>query len=462
MRRQLASLVASLFLALAAACASDPGAPAADGSGDGGAQDAESSGGPGACAPPSRAAQTHAGSLAGDETWGADSPHAVTADLTVPAGVKLTIEPCAEVRLREGVYFTVQGTLTARGEENRRITFRRDDPSARFAALFVRAPGEIDLGYVDLEGGGAMANLTYGATVIVEGEALPPARPLRVDHVTVADSAGYGIFLRRWAGFAEGSTDLTVTGAGAEAADYPFPVRISLNAVGTLPPGRYTGNARDEIQLVGESPHYDVEIDDVLRDRGVPYQVGGGGAFGLIGVRGSAGLATLTVEPGVTVKFFSTDANIGAFTVGATGDVPTGQLVAVGTAAAPITFTGAGEAPAAGAWEGVIFSGPLAAGNRLEHVRIEAAGAHNGDSGYGCPPGGGATDGALKIFSEPGGSFLKSSTIARSSSHGVFRAWTGAEVDFLQTNTFSDVAGCNQVLPQPPTGRCPDDPPCPK
>jgi hypothetical protein len=142
----------------------------------------------------------------------------------------------------------------------------------------------------------------------------------------------------------------------------------------------------------------------------------------------------------------------------------TGRLVAIGTAAEPIRFTTNGVTPPAGSWEGVTFSGALALNNILDYVQIDAAGAHGGDQGFGCPPAadGSATDAALKIFNEPAAQFLTHSTISNSSAHGIFRAWTGALVDFLPTNSFVNVALCKQVMPHPPQpSNCPLTPDCP-
>jgi hypothetical protein len=410
------------------------------------------------CPAPTGAPISHSGWLAADEIWSADSQHLVTSDLTISKGVTVTLEPCTDVIIQKGFYFRAEGKLIARGEASRPIHIHGDGAD-RFAALWVSAPGSAELVQVNLDGGGALRD----ATIVVEGEGFPPSKPLLVDHVTITNAASYGIELRTWAGFADGSTDLLISGAGAEFPERPFPISMSLNAVGTIPVGQYTGNAGDAIRLVGESPHYNVEIDDVLHDRGVPYQVGGSGMFGIITVLGSAG-PTLTIEPGVTIRHFTTDSNIGGFFVGNTGTTSTGRVVAVGTADRPITFTAAGKT-GPGAWEGITFNGPVTSGNRLEHVRIENAGGHGGDSGFGCPPkslGAVGTDGALKIFEQPPEEFLKSSTIASSSTFGVFRAWKGDEVDFLPSNTFEGVTWCNQVMPAPPTGSCPTDPPCPK
>jgi hypothetical protein len=400
-------------------------------------------------------------SVTTNQVWTANaSPHVVTTNILVPAGVTLRLDPCAEVRIRPGFDITVQGTLIAIGTPSQRIAFRRDNPALAWDSIWAKSPGVAWLSFVDISGGGAA-----GASVIGEGvDTLPPAAPLVLGHVTVTGSAGYGIRLFRRAGFHDLSNNLVVSGSGAADPSEPFPVRMSLNTVGTLPTGIYTGNASDLIQVVGEG-NPTVEVDDAFHNRGVPYQIGGaGGAFGLIVVSGTSSVATLSIDPGVEMRFYSAGSNYGGLFVGTSGATsPSGRLVASGTAAAPIVFTGAGGAPVAGSWEGITFFGALAGGNVLDHVRIDAAGRNGGDAGFGCPPASFAeTSGALKIFSQPSASFLTNSTISRSSTHGVFRAWTGAQVDFMAGNTFDQVAFCKQVLPKPtPPATCPAMPPCP-
>ncbi len=414
------------------------------------------------CPTPTGGPTLHASSILSNETWTANaSPHVLTSNVLVPPGVTLTIAPCAEVRVRPGFDLTVQGTLTAVGTPLQRIRFLRDVAASPWDSIWVKSPGTATLSFLDLSGGGAA-----GASIVAEGvDTLPAAQPLFVDHVKVIGSTSYGVRLFRRAAFADGSRDLVVLGAGATDPTAPFPVRMSLNTVGSLPVGSYTGNASDQIQVIGEGDSA-VAVDDAFHARGVPYQVGGpAGAFGLIVVDGNPALATLTIDPGVEIRFYSAGSNIGGLFVGTSGSpVATGRLVAAGTAAAPILFTGAGGAPVAGSWEGITFFGALAAGNVLDHVQIDAAGDNGGDAGFGCPPAAfPETSGALKIFSPPGSSFLTHSTISRSSTHGVFRAWTGAQVDFMTGNTFDDVLFCNQVLPKPPLPAvCPANPECPQ
>lgn len=386
-------------------------------------------------------------------------------------GATLTIEPCTIVAIGVAKYLTVNGTLVARGTAARPIVITASEEGGHFRSLIVNATASADLAYVDLSFGGDLPGQTYGATIEVVGNTLPISRPLKVDHVNVHDSAGYGIHLRKWAGFAEGSRDLTITGCGKADPDHTFPMRLSLNAVHTVPTGSYVGNQDDAIQLIGESPNYEVVVDDVMHHRGVPYQVGGGGAFGIIEVDGGSALATLTIEPGVVVKFFGDPSNnVGGMFVGNTGTTgATGKLIAVGTPTEKIVLTATGANPAAGAWEGVTFEGPFAPGNVMQYVSIEAAGAHGGDSSFGCQPVDGvgnpirsATDAALKLFTQPGSQFFTDSTIVDSESYGVFRAWNGAEVDFLPSNTFTNLGwGCKQIEPKSQAGTCPSNPTCP-
>ena len=281
--------------------------------------------------------------MASNQTWTANtSPHVVTTNIVVPLGVTLTVSPCAEVRIRPGFDITVQGTLIARGTALQRITIRRDNPALPFDSLWVKSTGFLELAYVDLSGGGAGG--AQGASVIAEGnDGLPPVLPLLVDHLRVVGSTSYGLKLFHRAGFAPGSRDLVVQGSGATDPNSPFPVRMSLNTVGTLPTGSYTGNASDLIQVVGEGGQA-VEVDDTFHDRGVPYHVGGTlGEFGIIVVHSNSSLPTLTIDAGVEIRFFSSGSNIGGLFVGSGSPNSTGRIVANGTALAPVVFTGAGR-----------------------------------------------------------------------------------------------------------------------
>jgi len=218
----------------------------------------------------------------------------------------------------------------------------------------------------------------------------------------------------------------------------------------------------DEIQLIGETTHYYVEQDETFHARGVPYHMGGGSNFGELRIGAVGSTPTLTIEPGITIKMQTDSANPGRVYVNTTGR--TGRLIAVGTAAQPIVFTPDMPTPAAGAWTGIDFDSPIDPGNRLEFVRVEYAGGPGLAAGYGCPPPPGiaADDAAIRMFDVPPNEFITSTTISDSAKHGFLRGWTGAATDFLPTNTFINIAGCNQVEPKPLTGGCPASPSCPK
>lgn len=404
------------------------------------------------CPTPTSGPTLHANAVAPNEIWTAEAgPHILTNNVSVPPGVTLTVSPCAELRLRANVQLYVQGTFTARGTPLRRITIQRDNPAQPFAYLWVVHPGSADLAFVDISGGGSS-----DASLVVQAGSPPLVRPVTVDHVKIASSAGYGVRLFGDAGFTAASRDLVVSGSGATQPASPFPVRLGLTGVETLPVGSYSGNASDRVQVDISA---NLPTDLAFHDRGVPYQLGGGGSAGVLKVVGNPNLATLSLEAGVELQFYSLGSSFGGLFVGANS-----RLIAVGTAAAPIRLTAAGAAPPPGSWEGVTFETAVDPGTVLDHLVIDAAGAHGGDQGYGCPPAaaGNATAGALKIFVQPASAFLVNSTISNSISHGVFRAWTGTPVDFLASNSFTSVVGCRQVLPHPPLpANCPVNPECP-
>lgn len=93
---------------------------------------------------------------------------------------------------------------------------------------------------------------------------------------------------------------------------------------------------------------------------------------------------TLTIEPGVTIAF---EVGSGSGIEVGTADARQGILVAEGTAEAPIRFTSAQGAPAAGDWMGIIFANVPMSGNHIAYATIEHAGGESGHDGFGCGPG---------------------------------------------------------------------------
>ncbi|MEO8195480.1 MAG: hypothetical protein ABI689_02030, partial [Thermoanaerobaculia bacterium] len=302
---------------------------------------------PNVCPAPTGGPTNHANAVPPGAVWTANgSPHIFTANVQVPVGVTLTIAPCAEVRIPANMYLEVDGSLVAHGTPLSRITIHRNAAGA-FQSIWVRSTGFGDLSFLDLDGGGSSS---LNAALYLEGTGAAGVPRAKLDHVKITGSGGYGVYLTAKAELAAGSRDLVISGAGATSATAPFPMRLSVNAAGSVPTGAYTGNASDFLQVEGGT----LAGDTTFHDRGVPYQIGSAGAtFGVLQVDGGASLATLTIEAGVEMRFYSVAGSFGGLFVGPGSTAATGRMIAAGTAAAPILFTATGVAPPAGTWEGV-------------------------------------------------------------------------------------------------------------
>jgi len=367
-------------------------------------------------------------------------------DITVSA--PLTIEPCAEVRIGAGrtISISATGSIVADGDEARHIVITNDQADAPFGIIRVSGGGSLHLSYVDVSGGGNPGNAepsNTGTFYLQGADGTQPTQPtMFVDHVTVTKSASNGLLLRDGAGFAPGSTALTVTGSAA------WPVAIWGRAAGTLPDGSYVGNAQDVITLLDSDGGGQFVENTTLRNPGVPYLVGGEHSSGGLRVTAPQGVTettVLTMEPGVKLMFRPDGiVEVEHFT----GDVPAhGAIVAIGTPDEPIVFTSAVETPAGGDWYGLRYGLIPSDLNDLQYVRVEYAGEGSPYSSADCHPNthNFTTGAAVTIWGKPASQFLTNSTIFASASHGIARNWAGKKISFLPTNTMDQVAGCDQT-----------------
>jgi len=407
------------------------------------------------CVAPTHGPTLHAGDIAADEVWTADAgPHVVEQDVTVRSGAKLTIEPCAEVQVAAGKHLHVaypgtpnKGSLVAVGTAKRPIRVHGKD-GARWASLHVETPGTAKLAYVTFENGGG-GDFENGTTLNAVGGAEGADPLVFVDHVTINGSLGSGAWMQRGASFAADSKELSITGSGG------YPLELSEHTLDSLPDGKLTGNAEDEILLVPEGSRAGGSgflADATIHARSVPYHVGRSiGSSLIIGRRADGKLVTVTVEPGVVMRFVKGGAlKVQHFT----NDKPsTGALRAIGTADKPIVLTSAATAPAPGDWVGVWFGGVPQPTNAIEHARIEYAGGDCGCILLSCSA---ITEheGAIILTAPPPSAFVKSTTFASIAGHGISEGYRGAFVDFRPTNTF-DVSGCAQTRPRETAQACP-------
>ena len=403
-----------------------------------------------ACAEPTGTPVQHQGTVSAAETWGASALHLITGPVTVRAPV--TVEGCAVIRVAAGLSVVVDsgGSLVTAGSSERPVRFEPAEQGKPWGQIRVYAPGTARLSWTTFSGGGASSFLD-GTLYAGNSTALPGLRPIFVDHVSIQGSSSPGVWLAGTTGFAEGSTELTITGSGSQAV--PEPLALNPNALGTVPSGRYTGNRSDAIFVsssVASSSISYLGQNATVRELGVPYRVEG------LRVGNHDAQATLTVEAGVELRFMQAQA-LEIYDARS-------ALIAAGTSARPVVLTSARATPAPGDWVGVRFGG-LNAQDSLENVRVLYAGGACQCSGYGCNYLQGSFDvsSAILMFTEPSRAFITGARIEHSAGHGILRGWNGsAGVSFLGSNTFADVAGCTETLPRDQDGRCPTDPPCPK
>lgn len=416
------------------------------------------------CTPPSGEGTRHGQNLTtDDEVWtAAGSPHLVEFALSVREGQKLTVEPCAVVRIKGRLGITVSGDLVAEGEADRPISFERADDEA-WGPLHANKTASVRLAFATLRGGGYVSNRQPNttATLTVDGDPHSPGgvqELVHVDHVTIEGSESLGVLLSQNSALSGDSRDLTITGSASA------PIRLWQRAVSNLPVGTYTGNQEDEFLIDGGNfGHYEIVGDATLHDRGLPYHV----TYASLRVGSSEQAGTLTIEPGVTLRFDpDLSLHVSAPT---TNDAATGALRAVGTADEPIVFTSASATPAAGDWTGILFRGTPSPNNRIEHAKIAYAGGSSSHSSYDCVAPGEKTSGddaAIVIATNvagPASAFVAHTRIEHSAKFGIARGWRGNPVDFLATNEFVGVASCWQTHPRGAdvNGSCPEPVPCP-
>lgn len=400
----------------------------------------------------------HAGSIVQAETWtAAGSPHRVTADLTVLATV--TLEPCALVLLGSGVRVTIGsstevGSIIGRGTRSgttdlRPVTFDAIDRAARWAQISVEPKGTLELEHAAIQYGGQPITGESGA-IVVRGVANgttagPITRSTKLVDVRIERSGSYGLNLEAWGALDATSSNIVVLDSGGAQA--PYAVRAEPGVVGTLPPVLLMeGNMKDEIEIRTIKTFM---RDDTFHSHTGPYHV-----IGPIYVNADADGAPvkLTIDAGVTLAF---EEQVGSGIYVGSSMTRQGILEAIGTPAAPIVFTSAKVAKAAGDWRHLFFRASPASGNRISNARIEYAGADSTSTSFGCGPA--DNDGAVLIQGSggaqmpPASAFIDQTTFDNIAGTTVIvSGWIDdAGPNFSATNTFGAATpGCKVSKPR--------------
>ncbi|MFZ4857126.1 MAG: beta strand repeat-containing protein [Desulfuromonadaceae bacterium] len=308
------------------------------------------------------------------KNWSGNAPYAVTGDMTINAGVTLTVEPTTSVKFwKTGLY--VYGNLNA-NSTNGRITLT------------------------------SLADDTIGGDTNGDASALPSSSPVPGDWkgIYLSPASGQSLLAScdiNYAGFSNSGFGLHVYAHSywektAIYIDSSAPTITNCQIKNSETDGisLYASNATLTNNTFENMGGYPVSFDT---SNSFPITSGNatsGTGFNGIGLASgditSSGTwnrpgvsfpyltrgwitipvgVVLTIDPGVTVK-----AN------GADVIHVNGNLTAVGTAPLPITFSSRSATPAAGDWRG-IYLAPTATASSFSYVTINYAGGNF--SGYG-------------------------------------------------------------------------------
>jgi flagellar hook assembly protein FlgD len=296
-------------------------------------------------------------------------PWFVQAALTVPAGSTLTIGAGATIKMANAASITVNGVLAADGTLSNPITFTSSSaaptpgiwsgmkfygsaPGSRLsyatvsyagggsgaAAVFVQNPAGLALGHLTIT-----SSSTDGLSAFYS--------PLTLDTCLIQGSGRAGITVQ---GSSFALTNATIRSSATQGINLLSPATVSVSSTLLDANGDYAIGADAAVQL---------------QVTGVTAQNNGAGLKNSVGLRSGtvsgaahwtsgitwdvlgAGITvapggSLTVDPGTTVRLAPPSSLLSL----------QGTFTAIGTSAAPITFTSNLASPAAGAWGGLFIA----------------------------------------------------------------------------------------------------------
>jgi hypothetical protein len=296
----------------------------------------------------------HAGTITADETWqGTGTVHAVIGDVLIEGNATVTILPDAVIMV-DGAHSikcgqNSAGALVAVGTVGEPILFTSlaatsqpgDWYGLRFYSYTLPAT-KLQFCIVEYAGG----STTYPGNIYIRDCGVE----IRDCVIRFSKTSGIDYY---GTGHVTGFTGNTITGCLVHPLQ-TLPQYVSEIGLGN----NFTGNTTDGIGVNAGT----VTASATWRNLGVPYCI-----LGDLTIGDAAGQPVLTLEPGTVFK-------MNAGTCIRTGYSAAGDLVAAGTAFAPILFSSAVATPAPGNWDGLRFQANTGTSSELQYCTVEYAG----------------------------------------------------------------------------------------
>ncbi len=291
----------------------------------------------------------HSGPLVVSQTWClADSPHILNGDVTVNAGVVLTIEAGVTVKAGDNIELKMLGRLEAIGTVTQPITLTSVTDSGPWqwaGLLFDGASAGGDLEHVTVRYSGDGNSLGLNASAVLVRNVAPGQ--VRIAASRVVDNRK-GL----WLIDSHTTVSDTLFSGVADANQYPLEIQGASSVV-TLTANTFTANPRNRVLL---QPGAMMGADATL----VP-QIGLDG-YELAGDFTVPAGRTLAVAPGVTVMADNSRELL-----------VQGHLEALGTPTQPVTFTSVADSGAQ-QWTGLAFDGGT---GHLNYTTVRYGGGGN-------------------------------------------------------------------------------------
>jgi parallel beta-helix repeat protein len=331
----------------------------------------------------------HSGFITADETWTlAGSPHIIQNYTSVRDNATLTIEPGVEVRFNENAIVTptlviggsigsTPGKLIAQGTATQKIIFTSNATNPQpgdWNNIFFwdTASDDSIMENVVIEYGGKdnrgniriiSSNPTIRNCIIREslnaGVFLTSRSDPEISGCQIEENEGYGIYISSSSPVLDanqfinnGSYPVYILNGNASFPDYPEPVIYGTNT--------FSGNNPEQIHYAVVTMHQ----DHTLRYIGIPYYIAEQTTV--------KNTATLTIEPGVEVRFYETPYLDSPLLI-------SGKLIAQGTDTQKIIFTSNAASPQPGDWNSIYFLDSASDDSIIENAIIEYGGKNNGN-----------------------------------------------------------------------------------